>query len=642
MRKPIFLLLFATLFIAPNFVTVPVRAQNQQFWALIVCGCPRDSWWHPTTFEKDAAYMYHVLSHNYDFDGIYYLSVNTSWTGVDDLATKYNVQSAITEWLESRSDGNDVIFIYFTSHGSGYYKPDKYMDGGRYDESGDEGSETREINILDLDTKEPIDVNGDGDTDDWVGIDEYLQVLGNNPTTEDYYWDDDLASDLSVLQYETLIFVRQGCFSGSIIDDVSATNRIIMTSSNETDVSYGDIDDDGYSEWSEAFIDALYSEDTHWDNGVVHEDPPVFIDADEDNDGHVSMWEAWDYAWNNNTARLLETSWLDDNGNGHPTYINETDVDSPYDDGDLAEDVWLRGEAGGCPYVYTWNGKQYMIDNNLLPASETSNGADVEDYYKLEQLLVPKYRGDRLSFYSLQIREFEQEQSYLDQIRLLAVDHESDVNIAVTANGEIMTYREPLTPISCLDSNGDDKLSQVLLMDGNISDPTTYFYGNEEEYLVLDFGQIDSDNTKLIVRDDIICEKCCIEVQVVGSDGVWQTVATVAPRDHWSIQAVDLSQFAVDNENFTVRLLWTSPHNLDFVGLEIFPNDDYELRYAILVSAIHSVEGNAKRKLLLNDNIYAELVPDQQIELTFLLPNESEEVRTFIIYTEGHYHTIKN
>jgi len=33
------------------------------------------------------------------------------------------------------------------------------------------------------------------------------------------------------------------------------------------------------------------------------------------------MWEAWDYAWNHDEARLagLETPWIDDNGNGLPT-----------------------------------------------------------------------------------------------------------------------------------------------------------------------------------------------------------------------------------------------------------------------------------------------------------------------------------
>jgi len=64
------------------------------------------------------------------------------------------------------------------------------------------------------------------------------------------------------------------------------------------------------------------------------------------------------------------------------------------------------GGGGSCPYVSTWNGTQYVLDNNILPASETSNGVDVKDYFRLEQSLVPTYKGKLFSYYSLQISEF--------------------------------------------------------------------------------------------------------------------------------------------------------------------------------------------------------------------------------------------
>lgn len=41
-----------------------------------------------------------------------------------------------------------------------------------------------------------------------------------------------------------------------------------------------------------------------------------------------------------------------------------------------------------------------------------------------------------------------------------------------------------------------------------------------------------------------------------------------------------------------------------------------------------------------NDEVYAELLPNQQIKLTFVLPNNQKTARTFILYTNGHYYTI--
>jgi len=341
--------------------------------------------------------MYHVLHDHYTFAGIYYLDVNTTRPGVNALSTRANVRSAITNWTRTHATGNDIIFVYFSSHGGGYNTQRNHqlpyaMESCRYNASGDEGQEVREstfreycwlLNALydlrgdgppydlvrNLDTDayikfdydndgtingqfdglqdldgdsladdillDPdrddccdiaidadanhdgtldnfvsdgedtnrdrwivgIDLNGNGNTNDWVGIDECAQLQDGS------YWDDELASDLNTLsgRYAKLIFVRfgcfegdKGCFGGGLIDAISAKNRIIMTSSNETTYSWMPASG-SYSFWSEAFIDALHGQKTHYNkttNSVVHETPPVFVDADESNDNHVSMWEA--------------------------------------------------------------------------------------------------------------------------------------------------------------------------------------------------------------------------------------------------------------------------------------------------------------------------------------------------------------
>jgi len=294
--------------------------------------------------------------------------------------------------------------------------------------------------------------------------------------------------------------------------------------------------------------------------------------------------------------------------------------------------------GGGCPYVYTWNGQHYVMDNNLLPASEVSNGVDVEDYYRLEQPLVPNYHGTSFSLYSLQIREFEHERDSLDQAKLMAVDHKSDVDIAITKDGEILTYKNPSPPLSCVDNNGASRLNEISSMNGNISDPTTYFEGHRGDYLVLNFGNTTAENAKLILRDDYKCDEVCIEVQILNQLGDWQTTDALNPRNYWAVEVVNLTAHINRNgSDFTVRLLWTATHRLDYLGLDTSPQDDFELHYATLASAIHSSEGNVRWKLLENDQVYAQLIPGQQIQLTFVLLNNQNEERTFILYTEGHY-----
>jgi hypothetical protein len=296
--------------------------------------------------------------------------------------------------------------------------------------------------------------------------------------------------------------------------------------------------------------------------------------------------------------------------------------------------------GGGCPYVYTWDGQQYVMDNNLLPASEMSNGADVEDRYTLEQPLVPIHQGTAFSLYSLQIREFEHEHDFIDQVKLIALDHASDVKIVVTPKGEILTYRQPLAPLSCIDNDGTSRLDEVVSMDGNVSDTTTYFEGYPSDYLILNFGKVDAENAKLILRDDMKCMDVCIEVQVPSGSGDWQTVEVLNPRNYWAIEAVNLTAYIPEKGDFMVRLLWTAPHRLDYVGLDTAPQANIQVHEAKLLNALSSSQGDVTRLLKADDEKYAELLLGQQIQLTFQLPTNQNSQRTFILYAEGHYSTI--
>ncbi len=294
-------------------------------------------------------------------------------------------------------------------------------------------------------------------------------------------------------------------------------------------------------------------------------------------------------------------------------------------------------DVGGCPFVSVWNGSGYVLDNNLMGASEASNGTDVEDYYRLEQTLVPRYEGRWFSWCSLLISEFENEHSYLDHVKLLAVDHGSDVNVAVSPDGEILTYRDPHAPVSCVDNHGNNLLSIIEAIDDN------YYEGCPDDCLILDFGDLDvSEGAKLVLHADIEFKKeMCIHVQVLNATQDWNDIIALRTRVRWATEIVDLSSHMPDaNGELKVRLYFTGIHKLDYVGLDVNPQDDFELHQAFLLSAVHSIDGNVRWRLLENDNIYAELVPGEQIELMFILPRNSEETRTFIIYTEGHYEAI--
>ena len=298
--------------------------------------------------------------------------------------------------------------------------------------------------------------------------------------------------------------------------------------------------------------------------------------------------------------------------------------------------------GGGCPYVSAWNGLNYVLDNNLMPSSE-STASDATDYYLLQQPLVPNYEG----LHSLLLSEFEEEQSFFDRVQLLAVDHPSNVSVAVSPMGEILTYINPSSPASAIDDNNQNVKKLLSSIDGN------FYEGYSGSYITLNFGDMDvSQGAKLVLRADVVY-KLSIYIQVQDSRGKWDTVATVIPRINWATEIIDMSKYLPDAKgNLKVRLYFTANHKLDFVGLDTSPQAAINIQQAELISAKHSKSADptvygaskvsdVKSKILYDDGAYVELRPSEQIKLAFsLLGVSANLVRDFIFVSKGRYSTL--
>jgi len=391
-----------------NLISIgSVMAQNPvSYHALLVCGSVGSS------FEKDSSYMYHVLEYHYNFDNIYYLGlpyqINEGWEGVNDTSTKEHVRWAVGTWLNQTSDDNDIIFIFMSLHGGGYNTVNNENDGGRIDGSAN-------------DTLDEGDEIWNGTS--YVGYDEYLYL---SPVVSEYYWDDEFAADLQNVTYGKLAIAIYSCYGGGFIDDLSGSNRVIMTTANETytgsntEGTYTEPGGwpneagtwDGFSEWSEVFIDALHGEDAYWNNtdhSVHHKG--VAVDADFDGDGHVSLNETWFYAWEYDDSRIdgKNTPWLDDNGNGLPNYWNGTDnwtgypSSIPCDNGTLADSIWFPRKYCNLTVETRLSSGQEVsnvnvwVDGDLAGSSSITINVTV-GYHEIEVESLISYQGCNYSF----------------------------------------------------------------------------------------------------------------------------------------------------------------------------------------------------------------------------------------------------
>ncbi len=270
----------------------------------------------------------------------------------NDSATKANVRYYIGTWLASKT-GN--TFIYFCSHGGGYNPTTGTLEYGRYDTG---------------DGNEFCLPNGT-----WVGVDECIYLSSLTPA--EYYWDDEFQQDLSNFNSHPTIVIDAcknindtgsglTCFSGGFIEDLSGPYRTIITSSNETGVSYfsGGISDFTY--WlMNAFstyniVGIGYS--THFDSSFV-------------NWGYNTTWiGAFEYALQNDPFYMKpgkpeEFPWFDDDGNGLPGWVNNQQVlDFPYNETALWR--WLHGDIN-------MDGVVNMKDIAIIAHALTSEGKDI-------------------------------------------------------------------------------------------------------------------------------------------------------------------------------------------------------------------------------------------------------------------------
>ena len=286
------------------------------------------------------------------------------------------------------------------------------------------------------------------------------------------------------------------------------------------------------------------------------------------------------------------------------------------------------GGGGGSPFIAPWNGTAYQPDNNILPLSEVfgRESLDVDDHYRLHAPLL-----SRDGAYSLKLVEFEDEHSFFDSVALWTVDHDSDTRIGVhPQTGEILTYEDPDQPVSAVDNYGRDVRTALTAWDGAV------YEGWRGDYVELNFGIVPRENARLVIVADAYLLKTRIYVQVWnGTD--WELADTMHHRMNFAEDVIDLSRFVPTQDDLRVRLLAASRFALEQVGLDTSPPKAVSVLSAALLNAVHSSGTDVTGLLSDPDASYAELVPGEEILLTFEIPTTGDEARSYIFVSRGHY-----
>jgi Flp pilus assembly protein TadD len=169
--------------------------------------------------------------------------------------------------------------------------------------------------------------------------------------------------------------------------------------------------------------------------------------------------------------------------------------------------------SGSCPMIFTWDGRRFRFITDVLGVAPLGASSGDGSYFPVDHDEYVQIPGDALQAvngqYEIRITEELREVSYLDQVKLIAVDHPADVEIFTNDKFKSPPFPEfrlfgvnqRIYPVRAVDDRGRDVLPRLLHRDRTYPDGFRRDYLDVAELhnLDLDFGKAAPANRAVLI-----------------------------------------------------------------------------------------------------------------------------------------------
>ncbi|HVC46908.1 MAG TPA: FG-GAP-like repeat-containing protein [Terracidiphilus sp.] len=187
-----------------------------------------------------------------------------------------------------------------------------------------------------------------------------------------------------------------------------------------------------------------------------------------------------------------------------PTGVLQDEIDLPHTQVIAMKEADRRGSS--CPVLFVWNGHEYKLVTDVIGAGVVGhwftptrrNTPNPSEWIKVDGGQVKTVGGK----VSLRFIEPMEEVNYIDQLRLVAVDHPANVEVNPDekflddppfASGKVVASRDLRLPVGAWDGDGQDALKALSVRDHKFASgfkPTPYDGFANVHTLTLDLGAL--------------------------------------------------------------------------------------------------------------------------------------------------------
>ena len=164
-----------------------------------------------------------------------------------------------------------------------------------------------------------------------------------------------------------------------------------------------------------------------------------------------------------------------------PNGVSQSQLDVPAGEARVFEQI--EGLVGSCPFLYAWNGETFGFVSDVLGITPLGLPIDVETFVPPDHdeyvLVTAEQLAERDGQYVLQFTEELREVTYLDQARLIAIDHPADSRILPNERfcfppfpeEHLFVIERDLPPSAALDDQGRDWSEELSTVDERFAVP---------------------------------------------------------------------------------------------------------------------------------------------------------------------------